>query len=284
MIVIFSYSYFNDNYTESSEIVLQGEHYKDPQVVISIYDIDLKKGLLKCNLKVLNYSDIDVAEIAVFSWHRDNPSMGPQPRIELYSPWQENLNRTSEFNKNFEFKFDGDPKLYPFDKYDAEFGIELSKFGTKNRSYWYALNWDAIAIGIEENLPDFDINNQKRSLTFQDEAFRTNSFLYEHEHTTFSFSLVRGLFIRWFTIFIYSIAFLLLIGIGFSRTINDLFEASLGYFAALWGIRNIISGKVDIFPTIIDYITLMLFSILLLIILGRLLHQYWSLEFHHDED
>jgi hypothetical protein len=39
--------------------------------------------------------------------------------------------------------------------------------------------------------------------------------------------------------------------------------SSLGYIAALWGIRQIIVGNVKLFPTLVDFVTLLLYLIVI---------------------
>lgn len=124
---------------------------------------------------------------------------------------------------------------------------------------------------LHEYLPGFYMDNLKDTLTFQkelkDNPMATNNM--------FSFQLVRNKFLRYFTIYIYALACLFLVYIAFRRSTSELLGQTLGYFAALWGIRNIITAKVEVFPTIIDYITLGLYSVLVLVVVGRLLHQYY---------
>lgn len=117
-------------------------------------------------------------------------------------------------------------------------------------------------VKVQESLPDFYGTYTKGELKG---GFETYNLIF-----------VRGIFLRFFTIYIYLIAFIFMIYIGTKQEINELFGRTLGYFASLWLIRDIIVGKSEMYPSIIDYITLILFTILILIVIGRLLQGYYK--------
>jgi hypothetical protein len=217
----------------------------------------------------------------VSSWAWDDfmkkEGLGPMPEVYFIHPTEEDIyslksKDIDQLSREFQFKVSGDPFLYPFDSYNAEFGISLLNAFKQEQP---AVPVKVTTI-VEDYLPGFYMTDTKDALTFQKKAEASAREILPDN--TFSFVLVREQFLRLFTIYIYSLAFIFLIYIGFRRNTQELLLQSLGYFAALWGIRNIISGKVEIFPTIIDYLTLILFTLLLLIIIGRLLQEYYEKE------
>ena len=60
-----------------------------------------------------------------------------------------------------------------------------------------------------------------------------------------------------------------------SANVNDLLARSLGFIGALWGIRAlIVPSTVTIFPTLVDYSVLTIFSFVFLIIIFRVITLY----------
>jgi hypothetical protein len=250
-----------------------------PKIEIDIVNIDFLKKILNCRIRVNSYNNLNIRMLHVSSWAWDDflkkEGLGPMPEVYFIHPTEEEIYNLkskdiNQLSREFQFKVAGDPFLYPFDSYKAEFGILLMNLSGKQQK---AAPIKVTTI-VENYLPGFYMTDTKDALTFQKEAASSAKEILPDN--TFSFKLMREKFIRLFTLYIYSIAFIFLIYIGFRRSIQELLIQSLGYFAALWGIRNIISGKVEIFPTIIDYLTLILFTMLVLIIIGRLLQEYYK--------
>jgi hypothetical protein len=250
-----------------------------PAIRIDIVSIDFLKNMLNCRIKVDSYNKLNMRALHVSSWTWDDfmkkEGLGPMPEVYFIHPTEEDIYNLrskdiDQLSKEFQFKVSGDPFFYPFDSYKAEFGILLlNVFKQEQRAVPIK-----VTTIVEDYLPGFHMADTKDALTFQKEAEASTKEILPDN--TFSFVLVREQFLRLFTIYIYSLAFIFLIYIGFRRNTQELLLQSLGYFAALWGIRNIISGKVEIFPTIIDYLTLILFTLLVLIIIGRLLQEYYK--------
>ena len=260
-------------------------HYKyktdkpQPTIKIDVVNIDFLKKILNCKIRVDSYNNLNIRMLHVHSWTWSDflKKEGICPDFEVYfiHPTEEEIYNLKskdidQLNREFQFKVSGNPFLYPFDSYKAEFGISLMNLSGEQQK---AAPIKVTTI-VENYLPGFYMTDTKDALTFQKKAESSAKEILPEN--TFSFKLMREKFIRLFTLYIYSMAFIFLIYIGFRRSIQELLIQSLGYFAALWGIRNIISGKVEIFPTIIDYLTLILFTMLVLIIIGRLLQEYYK--------
>lgn len=275
------------NYFNTDMIIYEVDgktHYKyktdipQPIIKLDIIDFDvLKKNTLNCRIRVEKHLKLNSRALWVSSWKWDDflkkEGLGPDFDVYFIHPTEEEIyNLTAKdidtIDREFQFKVSGNPILYPFDSYKAEFGILLLNVPAQEKNASHV----KVTTNLQEYLPGFYMTDIRDTLTFQKEA-EASGIVPEN---TFSFTLVRGNFIRFFTVYIYSIAFIFLIYIGFRRNIQELLVQSLGYFVVLWGIRNIISGKVEIFPTIIDYLTLIFFTMLVLIIIGRLLRKYYQ--------
>ena len=248
-----------------------------PIFQVDLVELDPLKNTLKCRIRIDRFQNLKIRMLHVtsWSWPRFFKEQQAGPHFEAYflHPTEEDIysRRMQDIeylDREFLFKVEGRPVLYPFDRYRAEFGVDISHVAKAGEN---AVPLKVTTL-VQDYLAAFHMADARNELTFQREA----SALSPITPNSFSFTLVRDNFLRMFTIYIYAVAFVFLIYIGFRRTIQELLPQSLGYFAALWGIRNIIAGKVDIFPTLIDYLTLMLFTMLVIIIIGRLLREYYK--------
>jgi len=251
-----------------------------PIIDIDVINIDCLSNTINCVITIPRYYNLNIRAVHVSSWEwpdfMKEMKLGPDFEAYFIYPSEEEIYRgdvkdIDNLNRKFQFKVSGNPVLYPFDRYKSEFGIWVLN-ASKQEPKAVSIK---VTTKVHEYLPGFYITDVKDMLTFQKEAEDFDE-LGIIPKNTFSFTLVRGKFIRLFTVYIYTIAFIFLIYIGFRRSTNELLIQSMGYFAALWGIRNIISGKIEIFPTIIDYLTLILFTMLVLIITGKLLQEYYK--------
>jgi hypothetical protein len=87
--------------------------------------------------------------------------------------------------------------------------------------------------------------------------------------TEFSLVLQRHRFVRATALILYSVAFVFLFYIARREETSKVLTNSLGYIAALWGIRQIIVGYAKLFPTLVDFITLALYVIVIAIVAYR---------------
>jgi hypothetical protein len=252
---------------------------RQPTIALEITRLDYVTRRLDCVLKIEPWDGLTVRAVTVASWEWSEAprELGPTPEVYFVFPTAEEIlsNRrpeeTDRLERRFQFKVSGNPVLYPFDTYRAEVGIKLLRVTKPTApSGKPALDYIRVTTRVQESLADFHMTDQRHELTFQEEARKSNVL----EENTFSFTFVRDRFLRSFTVYIYAIALGALIYIGFSRSPGELVGGALGYFAALWGLRNIIAGKIEVFPTVVDYITLLLFSLLVIIVIGRFLHMH----------
>lgn len=89
--------------------------------------------------------------------------------------------------------------------------------------------------------------------------------------TDISFVMKRHHFVRVIAVILYSVAIVFLIYIARKEEANKILTNSLGYMAALWGIRQIIVGYAKLFPTIVDLTTLALYVLVVGIVAYTLL-------------
>lgn len=86
---------------------------------------------------------------------------------------------------------------------------------------------------------------------------------------TFSFTLKRHRFVRITAIILYSVAIFFLLYIARREETSKVLTNSLGYIAALWGIRQIITGNTKLFPTLVDILTLALYLTVVSIVIFK---------------
>ncbi len=86
------------------------------------------------------------------------------------------------------------------------------------------------------------------------------------DSNSFNLILKRHRFVRATAVILYSIAFAFLFYIATREETSKVLTNSLGYIAALWGIRGIIVGSSKLFPTIIDFVTLILYVAVFIIV------------------
>jgi len=97
------------------------------------------------------------------------------------------------------------------------------------------------------------------------------SFSQSSASNTFSFEMKRHRFVKLTAGILYLVAFFFLLHIARRGDTDKVLTNSLGYIAALWGIRQIIIGNTKIFPTLVDIITLALYLIIVGIVLFKIL-------------
>ena len=240
-------------------------HSRTYVLIFNINEFDYSKQKINCDLNI--YTDFGhtfkIASLIIGSKSDTLIRNDVFPTCFSYPPLTDMINIAEEKEvrlpyqelngRTFDFSFrpnNGNKFLYPFDKYYVQL--------------------ETLIIGNETPLPNFEIRVRDNISDLNMINFHKKSDL------SFSFQFVRSKFIRFFTIFIYTIAFITLIFIGVKQNIKDILFQSLGYFLALWGIRDIMSKNVSFFPTLIDYLTIILITLLILIISGRLLNQFYK--------
>jgi len=153
-------------------------------------------------------------------------------------PWKINLRYSSH------------PFWYPFEEYLMNVKIDFRKNGRV----------------ATLNLTAFDRVDQATI------AKCTHGYSFDGASTDpngFTLVLRRHLFIRFTAIILYAVAVLFLFYIWKRENASQLFASSLGYVVALWGIRGVIVGPTNLFPTIIDFLTLILYLAVVAILIHR---------------
>ena len=142
------------------------------------------------------------------------------------------------------------PFWYPFEEYLMNVKIDFRKNGNV-----VPLNLTAV-----DRVDQATIAKCTQGYSFESTASDPNGF---------TLILRRHLFIRFTAMILYSVAVLFLVYIWKRENANQVFASSLGYLVALWGIRGVIVGPTNLFPTIIDFLTLVLYLAVVAILIHR---------------
>ena len=149
--------------------------------------------------------------------------------------------------------YKSNPYLYPFERYTMNLHIGLSK-------------------GAGEN--DDDEEEAPIKLYVSDDVIEIvpyrclNGYSFERGDASpnaFAVTFMRHRFVIVTFGILYTIAGVFLIYIWQRGEASAVMTNSLGYIAALWGIRQIIIGNVKLFPTLVDFVTLLLYLIVITI-------------------
>ncbi len=283
--------HFNSNmitYKKDGKTYFDYKGQRKPSIDIDINKIDYENNLLHCMVSIPRFENLTIRLVNIMSWDwgefEKSEGLGPYATVYFIFPSEEEIYQKNKIedldhlSRQFSFKVSGNPTLYPFDSYNVEISIlilhvpDLAAGEASTEHPRKAVPLD-VTTRLREYLPGFYVDNRKNSLSFQKDLIKGDPMA---TNNMFSFRLVRIKFLRYFTVYIYTLACIFLAYIAFRRNVSELLGQALGYFAALWGIRGIITAKIEVFPTIIDYLTLGLYSVLVLIVAGRLLHQYYS--------
>ncbi len=132
--------------------------------------------------------------------------------------------------------------FYPFEDYVLNFELDF----TKKTGEQIPVNLQ-VKNQIDEAII---VKNCTAGYSFDKNASDPNSF---------NFVLKRHRFVRATAVILYSVAFAFLVYIATREETSKVLSNSLGYLAALWGVRAIIIGSAKMFPTVVDFITLGLY-------------------------
>lgn len=187
----------------------------------------------------------------------------------------------------FELQALGEPKFYPFDIYLLVGGTKCIIIGEDAKGESKKINKQELGnITIKQNIPGFLIRrarfNEVKGMGLKPRGFQPPedhieklNFKKWNKGNTFLLILDRPLFLRFMTGFLGVTAFVWVLYIILLRPISDFLINSIGYFIGLWAIREILSKGTEVFPTFIDYGTLLLYSFL---ILGVVVRVIWPKE------
>jgi len=140
--------------------------------------------------------------------------------------------------------------LYPFEKIQVNLHIDFEK------------KKEPTQLGLQVRNRIVELVSQPCSAHFSFERKPS-------EPNDYSFVLRRPRFVRAIACVLYTMAFSFLMYILRHEETSKVLANSLGYMAALWGIRQIIVGSVKVFPTIVDMATLFLYLAVAAIIFYR---------------
>jgi len=87
----------------------------------------------------------------------------------------------------------------------------------------------------------------------------------------YTLTLSRKFFVRMVCVIFLVFSLIFLIYLVTAGDVKDLLPKSLGFFATLWGLRNlIVPSSITVFPTIVDYCILTIFCLLFLLVFMKL--------------
>lgn len=197
--------------------------------------------------------------------------------------WTFKLKRESTREKpareEFEMQALGVPKLYPFDAYLLVGGAKCLIRAVDPNGEGKRLNTKEIEdVVVKLDIPGYQIRQARfhevkgvgRKLeTFEDEKLLFNS--YWNNGSTFLLVLYRPLFLRAMTVVLGLAALAWVIYITLYVPLSQIPINTLGYFVALWTIRDILTRGITVFPTLVDYSVLLLFLALIAGIVAKVI-------------
>lgn len=144
---------------------------------------------------------------------------------------------------------------YPFESYTVDVHMDYQKNG----------NDVPLDLQVRNNINELILEPCSAHYSFENLATDVNGF---------SVRLRRHRFVKATAGILYSVALVFLLYIAKREEQSKVLSNSLGYMAALWGIRQIIIGNSKLFPTIVDFITLGLYIAVVAIVAYKwLLHK-----------
>jgi hypothetical protein len=280
-----SVEYFNRNWDvvkrdgKTREVLRNPDEPRQHTVTLELNRLDYLNRRLDCLVKIERHEKLQIRMVNVLSWewpHELGDEVGPMFDAYFVFPAEEEIYErlgkdVDHLERKFQLRVFGNPVWYPFDRYRADLSVVILNVPegvveavTPSRPF-YA---DSIRVTtlVQDSLPEFHMTARKHELSFP------GTLAPEAGPNSFSFVLARNRFLQVFTGYIYAVALGVLIYLGFSRNPNELLGGAVGYFVSLWSVRSIIVGKMEVFPTIVDYATLLLFSLLVIVIIGRFMH------------
>lgn len=173
----------------------------------------------------------------------------------------------------------GEPKLYPFDKYFLV-GVAVCQIiketdvGGKGRTINHERNQKTT---VKQDIRGFLLRrarfNEVKGWGDKPDEDETEKKNFEkwNKGNTFLLVLERPLFLRFMAVFLGLTAFVSILFIVRLGPISDIPIKLVGYFVGLWALREVFSGGTEAFPTVIDYGTFLLYSILIVGVVVRII-------------
>lgn len=218
----------------------------DKSAFLVLKELDTGAGEIKAQLLVPDYvADKDelVLESASRGLEKDAQDYDFQPLLSL-KPGEKP--KAGGAWQQVRIPYKSNPYLYPFERYTMNLHVGLSKDGNEAPIKLY------VSDDIIEIVPYRCLNGY----SFEGNAASPNAF---------AVTFMRHRFVVVTFVILYAIAGIFLIYIWQRGETSAVMTNSLGYIAALWGIRQIIAGNVKLFPTLVDFITLLLYLIVITI-------------------
>lgn len=212
--------------------------------------LDSASRRIKGSLMITDFSAQDGNHTFTLEYMSENPdgqgASGDSIPLQVRgqnSPWY-----------NVDLPYKSKPFFYPFESYDVDLRFSLMQGETDV----------PLKIQITNFIDELVIDERcMGKLSFDEKPAQGM--------TDISFVMKRHHFVRLIAVILYSVAIVFLIYIARKEEANKILTNSLGYMAALWGIRQIIVGYAKLFPTIVDLTTLALYVIVVGIVAHTLL-------------
>jgi hypothetical protein len=173
----------------------------------------------------------------------------PNPSSEAIPTATASAVKSNKTLSHFTLPYTSRSLEYPFEDYILNIQVDLrGKNDTEKPLSVLVVNEIDEAIILKDCGPGYSFDNNSPDLN------------------SFNFLLKRHRFLRAMAIILYLVASIFLIYIATLEETAKVMANCLGYIAALWGIRSIIIGSAKLFPTMIDFLTLALYLLVVIII------------------
>jgi hypothetical protein len=236
----------------SGDAQLCGVTNEGRSAFLVLQEINTGAGEIKAQLMVPDHvADRDelVLESVSKRVEKNAPGYHFQPLLSL-KPEEKSKSGGTWHQVRIPYK--SNPYLYPFERYIMNLHVGLSK-----------------NIGLDADEGEVPIKLQVSDEIVELVSYRClNYYSFEGEGTSenaFAVTFIRHRFVIVTFAILYTIAGFFLIYIWQRGETSAVMTNSLGYIAALWGIRQIIVGNVTLFPTLVDFVTLLLYLIVVTI-------------------
>jgi hypothetical protein len=236
----------------SGDAQLCGVASEGRSAFLVLQEIDTGAGEIKAQLMVPDYvADKDELVLESVSKRLEKNAQGYHFQPLLYLKPGERPKSGGTWHQ-VRIPYKSNPYLYPFERYTMNLHVSLSK-----------------NIGIGEDEGEIPIKLQVSDDIVELVPYRClDHYSFEGEGTSenaFAVTFIRHRFVIVTFAILYTIAGFFLIYIWQRGETSAVMTNSLGYIAALWGIRQIIVGNVKLFPTLVDFVTLLLYLIVVTI-------------------
>lgn len=248
--ILIGYAIFRDFRSAKREAVLCPNTGASRSAYLYLNQVDSGSRRIKGSLMITDFSAQDGNHSFALEYMSENP--GGQGASADSIPLQVRGQNSPWYNVDLPYK--STPFCYPFESYDVDLRFSLMQGATEV----------PLKIQITNFIDELVIDDRcMGKLSFDEKPAKGM--------TDISFVMKRHHFVRLIAVILYSVAILFLIYIARKEEANKILTNSLGYMAALWGIRQIIVGYAKLFPTIVDLTTLALYVIVVGIVAYTLL-------------